>query len=318
MNVKEQDKLQQMPTANEVVGDAVKTESKGEKTPEPIDEISSDKKEKRVTKRGENGGRLFPTLTDFFATVGVFVVSLIVASFVMLFLMRGEGVDAPTPQITFITYVLQFLPVVAFIMWLRHKAGRDSGIHLGVRRATLPMLLWGVVLLLASGVVLEPLLELFPTESYEAVKNTIGLGGWAILSTVVAAPLLEETLFRGLIFESCRERLGRGGALLVSAFLFGVVHVVPVQVVNAFVVGLILGYVYLRTRSLFAVIVLHAINNAIAYVTMAFFGEGGEMTLSDMLPTKWLYWTIYGLSATLFLYAMFRLWRSLRDDTELE
>ena len=50
---------------------------------------------------------------------------------------------------------------------------------------------------------------------------------------------------------------------------------------------------------------------------MALFGESGQMTLAELIPTRWLYWTIYGLSALVFLYAMVRLWRSLRDNTEL-
>ena len=260
----------------------------------------------------------FPTWTDLFATVGVFVLSILVGSLVAGVLMGTKGMEALTPDITFIFYLIQMLPTIAFIMWRRHRAGLDVGIHLGVRRLHLPMILWGVVLLLVSGVVIEPLLELFPSAPYEAVQQTIGLGGWAIMSTVVAAPILEEMLFRGLVFESCRERLGKGGAVLISSLLFGLIHGIPVQIVNAFVVGLILGYIYLRTRSLLTVIVLHAINNALAYISMAFFGDSGHVTLSDLIEARWLYWVIYGISAAILLLAMVRLWKVLRDNTEVE
>lgn len=262
--------------------------------------------------------RKFPTWTDLFATVGVFVLSVLVGSLVAGVLMASKGVTTLSPDITFIFYLIQMMPTIAFVVWRRHRAGLDVGIHLGVGRIHFPMILWGVVVLLASGVVIEPLLELFPSAPYEAVQQTIGLGGWAIMSTVVAAPILEEVLFRGVIFESCRERLGKGGAVLLSALLFGLIHGIPVQIVNAFVVGLILGYIYLRTRSLMSVIVLHAINNGLAYISMAFFDDGGNVTLGELISARWLYWVVYGLSAAIFLFAMVRLWRQLRDNREVE
>lgn len=261
--------------------------------------------------------RKFPTWMDLFATTGVFLFSVLLGSLLSAVLMRLRGVETLTPDITFIYYLVQMMPPIAFVMWLRHRAGRDVAIHLGFRHLNLPMILWGVVLILAAGVVIEPLLMLFPAEAYEGVQQTIGLGGWAIMSTIVAAPILEEILFRGLIFESCAERFGKGVGLFVSALLFGLVHIVPVQIINAFVVGLILGYVYLKTRSLVSVMVIHAINNGIAYVTMAFFGDSQSITLRDILPADWLYWLIYGLSAVLFVWAMLRMWRLLRDNTEL-
>lgn len=260
----------------------------------------------------------FPGWMDLLSATGVFVFSILIAAFVASIFMRVKGVENYTPDISFVCYLVQMLPVVAFLMWRRYKAGLPSGVYFGASRVNLPMVLWGVVLLLASGVVIEPLLGLFPAEPYEAVEQALGLGGWTILSVVVAAPLLEEVLFRGIVFESCRERFGSAAAVFISAFLFGLIHVVPVQVVNAFVVGLILGYVYLRTRSLLSVIILHAINNALAYITMAFFGDGADATLSELIQVRWLYWVVYGVSALLFVFAMVRLWRTLRDNTEVD
>lgn len=260
----------------------------------------------------------FPSWIDAFATLGVFVFSVLVGSLVAVAMMKLQGYESIQPHITFIYYLIQLLPTIAFLLWRRSKAERDSGLHFGFRNLNMPMILWGVVLLVATGVVIEPLLALFPTEGYEAVMQTVGLGGWAILSTVVAAPILEEVLFRGLIFESCRERFGKGGALVISALLFGLIHGVPVQMVNAFVVGLILGYVYLRTRSLVSVMIIHAVNNAIAYATIALFGNSGEVTLREVISQGWLYWILYGLSAVVFLWAVYRLWKTLRDNTEVE
>lgn len=260
----------------------------------------------------------FPGWRDLLSTAGVMVLSMLLASLVLGLWAGLRGVEVVTSKMTFVCYLVQMLPVIGYIIYLRHKAGRGSAIHLGISQVNLPMVLWGVLLIIASGIVIEPILGLFPTEGYDAVKDAIGLGGWAILSAVVAAPIVEEILFRGLILESCRERFGRTTAVFVSAFLFGLIHIVPLQVVNAFVVGLILGYVYLKTGSLLSAMIIHAVNNAIAYATMALLGTDANTTLRELISAPWLYWIVYILAAALFVYAMVRLFLTLRDNTEVE
>lgn len=261
--------------------------------------------------------RKFPDWMDLLSTAGVVVFAMLLSGIVLWLWRLFSGAEEVTPVMTFVCYLVQMLPIVAYVFFLRHRAKKGNAIIWGVKRVNPPMVLWGVLLLLASSIVIEPLLGLFSTDAYDAVTGMIGLGGWAILSTVVAAPLLEEILFRGLIFESCRERFGRGAAVLVSALLFGLIHVVPVQMINAFVVGLILGYIYLKTNSLLSVIILHAINNAIAYLVMALFGESANMTLKELISQAWLYWVIYALAAALFVFAMLRLYTTLRDNTDV-
>lgn len=285
------------------------------KTPFTEDKKAPFAEDKKAPARS---ARKFPTWVDLFATVGIFVLSSLVGSLLAIVIMKLRGAESLTPDLTLLYYLVQMLPPIAYIVWLRRKAQRPSALHFGVRRVNLPILLWGVAVLLASSVVLEPLLLLFPKEEYQNVTDMVGLGGWAILSVVVCAPILEEILFRGLIFESCRERFGSGAAVLISALLFGLVHGVPVQIINAFVVGLIFGYIYLRTGSLLSVIILHAINNGIAYISLAFFGDAADTTLRDLIGPDWLYWTIYGLSTVVFVYAMVRLVLNLRNETELE
>lgn len=260
--------------------------------------------------------RQFPTWMDLLATVGVFALSVVVGSFLLASMMQTRGVAAPTPDMTFIYYLIQMLPPICFVMWLRRRAGLGNAVRWGAKSVNAPIILWGFLLLMATSIVLEPLLSLFPTGAYENVTDSLGLGGWAILSTVVAAPVLEELFFRGLVLESCRERFGSRVAVLVSALLFGLIHIVPVQMVNAFVVGIILGYIYLKTGSLLSVIILHAINNAIAYVTLAYFGDVADVTVRSLFKSDAAYWVVYAAAAVLFAFALVRLWRMLCKSVE--
>jgi membrane protease YdiL (CAAX protease family) len=84
----------------------------------------------------------------------------------------------------------------------------------------------------------------------------------------VAAPIAEELLFRGLLFPSLRGRLGTVGAALVTGLTFGSVHVVgsPVEALPLLAVfGVILCFVYVKTRSLLPCMIVHSINNVITY-----------------------------------------------------
>lgn len=138
------------------------------------------------------------------------------------------------------------------------------------------LLLWGVFFMLSTSVVLEPLLSLMPE-----VPNVYGRGAWAIVTVVVMAPLFEEVIFRGVLLESTRARYGVVAAWLLSSAIFGIVHVHPTVVVNAFVMGLVLAFIYLRTDSLWSAIILHAVNNGIAYLALIA-GHGNSM-LIDMV-----------------------------------
>ena len=72
--------------------------------------------------------------------------------------------------------------------------------------------------------------------------------GWrALLLTVVMAPLAEEFLCRGILLDAARAKGGAAYGLLFSALFFGVIHFYPAAVVNAFVMGLLLGFIYIRS-----------------------------------------------------------------------
>ena len=88
-----------------------------------------------------------------------------------------------------------------------------------------------------------------------------------LLATVVAAPIGEELFFRGWVLPYL-QRTGPALAVLVSAALFAVVHVHPPALPVYFLFGIGLALLYLRTGSLLAPIVAHAINNLAAVIVL--------------------------------------------------
>lgn len=131
-------------------------------------------------------------------------------------------------------------------------------------------LLAGVVLLIAISIVLAPLGEVLPSDS-----RTFPEGPFTLVSVVVLAPIFEEMIFRGRLYNMFK----RNGSPLISAsfsaLAFGIVHLEPIVVVEALIAGVVFSYFYLVKRSIFTPIILHMCSNAIAYalIVLSYRGE---------------------------------------------
>lgn len=92
-----------------------------------------------------------------------------------------------------------------------------------------------------------------------------------IVITSIIVPIWEEIFFRGYIHNVLRNRLGMWSAIIVSSLLFGLFHIVPLQILGAFSLGLLLAWLYDRSGNLWLAIYAHALNNIIfvglAYIT---------------------------------------------------
>jgi len=87
---------------------------------------------------------------------------------------------------------------------------------------------------------------------------------WMVVLAVAAAPALcEELAFRGLILSGFARSARPGVAIVLSSIAFGIAHMVPQQVFNATLLGLVLGLFALRSGSLLPGILFHLIYNSI-------------------------------------------------------
>ncbi|MGB8021378.1 MAG: type II CAAX endopeptidase family protein [Candidatus Nanopelagicales bacterium] len=92
----------------------------------------------------------------------------------------------------------------------------------------------------------------------------------ALLGITILPPLVEETVFRGVLIERWTAKWRVGVAIIVSAVCFGILHADPV---GAGVFGVIMSLLYLRTRSLWPGILVHFANNFFALVMMRVWAE---------------------------------------------
>ena len=88
----------------------------------------------------------------------------------------------------------------------------------------------------------------------------------SFVSMVIAAPVVEEILFRGYILDAIRKIHGDTVAILGSAGLFGLIHLEPYVVGMASIGGVIYGWVRIKTGSLWPSIVSHMVWNFLVFL----------------------------------------------------
>lgn len=95
------------------------------------------------------------------------------------------------------------------------------------------------------------------------------------LTASVAAPVFEETIFRGFFLPSLTRYIPVWGAIVVSAFVFAVAHLSLSEVLPLMTLGIILGFVYSRTRNLLAPIFMHSLWNGSTLLSLFLLGGSG-------------------------------------------
>lgn len=98
-----------------------------------------------------------------------------------------------------------------------------------------------------------------------------------IIAAVIVAPIGEEIIFRGMITKLLLEEYRPTKAIIISALIFGIIHFNPAQIPGAIIAGILLGWLYYKTRSVIPGIILHFINNAASVVGVIYLGEDWEL-----------------------------------------
>ena len=111
-------------------------------------------------------------------------------------------------------------------------------------------------------------------------ESDYGIYG-AILKVAIIAPIIEELIFRGIIMHGLMRNYSKFTAVFVSALMFALFHLNPWQFPATFILGLLLGFLMLRTRNILLCILGHAINNGLVLFSIQYYREIENSSFSE-------------------------------------
>ena len=164
-------------------------------------------------------------------------------------------------------FAIGFLAVVVAVAPL----GRAAIPALGLRLANWKYIVFGALGTMALSVAVSQL-GVQPEgmkQVFEIVRDLHQLA-LSLLLLAVLAPLVEELVFRGLLYGWLAGRWGKNVGWIVSSLAFAAAHTEPAHIILVFPLGLLFGWLRQRTDSLLPSLVAHIANNGLALVAAAY------------------------------------------------
>lgn len=222
----------------------------------------------------------------------------------ILMLTTGASASETATGIILITTVYSVITAVVFL-WAKWSVLSPHWI----RKRPWVILIWCVVAALGAIIpsvwIQEHMPELpnFAEDTFDLILKD----RWGYVAIGLLAPLVEEIVFRGAILRALLQWCSKPWVgIAISALLFAVAHMNPAQLPHAFLIGLLLGWMYYRTDSIIPGIVYHWINNSVAYVMYNLY-PSSDITLTDIFGSERAVLMAVGCSLCILLPALFQL-----------
>lgn len=227
--------------------------------------------------------------------IGGGIVSLLWSAF-------GGGTEQSAMELIVTTAVTDVIVIAVF---LAIRAAEVSPQWLRTRPWT--TLFWSCIAALGAIIPSAWLQEQMPElpNIVEQEFDMILRNRWGYVSIGLLAPLAEELVLRGAILRSLLRWTGSqpfagdgetygygtpryGGhwtAIAISALFFALIHMNPAQMPHAFLIGVLLGWMYYRTGSILPGVAYHWVNNSVAYALYNLYPDP-EMELIDLFGSQ--------------------------------
>ncbi len=206
---------------------------------------------------------------DNWIGVALLVLIDVIVAIIMLRASRVRVAQSAAIVLLELTYLLPVILIFAWrhINWKYLGFGKFHWSTLGIGCG---------LLIVAYGIILIHNLLLYylgvDTQGTEIVKMFAKLNTpiWFFIVGAIVAPFVEETFFRGFLFQGFRQRYGWITAMLLSSAIFAAAHLDLVAFIPTFILGNVLAYVYHRSNSVWPGITLHFLVNTFGLLSAYF------------------------------------------------
>lgn len=248
-----------------------------------------------------NYNHFMPGFIDLIWVILLFIVGVFLGSMLLSAFILSGYADLATKYGMLIAYPLMFVPPM---LYASAKSRREDGFTDGYaldnnnfgKHRGYTMAFAAIVMSIATAFVIEPVSMLLPEMSEEMVKmmeNMLNGPAWVtIISVCIFAPFFEEWLCRGIVLRGMLKHVKPVWAIIISALFFALIHMNFWQAVPAFLMGLVFGYVYYKTGSLKLTMLMHMVNNAMAFTVSQTPALKEAEYFTDVL-SPWAYGGVY-------------------------
>ena len=213
--------------------------------------------------------KAYPDLNALFTLFFVLLFyTLIVGAIEGVFIINTQGVHLPLLEsfLTMVGYVMALLLTIRYAVKKSKKQQEASSFNFSFNKIQGWLVPLVIISTLALVVGLERVSNFIPMSdaTQHFFERMIKKDPFSIITVVIAAPILEEILCRGVILKGLLKNYSPYKAILISAIFFGVIHMNPWQALPAFCGGLFLGWVFYKTQSVIPGMFIHMTINATA------------------------------------------------------
>lgn len=187
----------------------------------------------------------------------------------------------------------------------------------------------GILAVLTLGIVVMYFFQDFFEEMLGLI-NGLAMGemtGWNLLflfiSICIFAPIWEELFFRGILLRRFAMKWKVTTSIVVSSFIFGLMHIGGSSMLHAFLFGCFLAYVYLKTKNIWVPIILHSVSNFLSFVTLLFPGgtSVGEISMpsnAELEKSVIICAVLLVISLVVFIFIVMKNWSKVRALPKVE
>lgn len=266
-----------------------------------MNEITS---EREMNSHEINQQKAYPSIKQGWGILGILLLVIIIYS-IPLGILQIMKIDIQQGPFFLLNYAIPFIILLVIVhkRWKNNPLNRES---LRIRSFS-PALLPVLVLMTSALVFVDSEIGSWipmPDFIEEFFAQMLSANIWAFLTVVVAAPILEELLMRGIVLNGLLRNYSPWKAIIWSSVFFGVMHLNPWQFITAMIMGMAIGYLYWKSKSLLLCMFIHALNNGIAFYLMFRFGDSfdfGELFKLGIVGRTGLF-----LIAALIIYASYQ------------
>jgi len=209
--------------------------------------------------------KCYPSIAQSWGMLGIILLSMIVFSPLSLIKL-----DSVASLFQFLSYVLSMGVPFLIFNYIRKKDTGETKYNFGKAPIRIFLLIILATAAIQTGIT-GPLASLIPMPEWivKIFMESINVkDGFLLIMVVLAAPVLEELIFRGIILDGFLKRYSPWKAIIISSILFGIVHFNPWQFVSAALLGVFIGWIYTKTHNLLLAMFIHFVNNLIPSIMM--------------------------------------------------